>query len=582
MGRLDEPWVVDNPPSRTYPIYTRANVGEVFPDPVTPLSWTVAGIPETEPAWRDAFAKFGAFDVDEFDPDNLEILGVFGGYCYLNVSVSRIFGARVPGLTPQLIDFSFFGEQPGIPPYEARPTDESAVHAERSGATLQWILTADDLPELLEEHQAMEDLRASRPDLPSLSDAELVARMRELIGGWFRRLFAQHIYVTYAATVPTGIIAGVCGELGQPGLPMRLIGGLGGVDSAAPSWALWDLGRLVAASPSLSALFDAGVDGLLERLRSDGAGDASKFLASFDDFLDEFGSRGPNEWEMRSPTWETTPELALAAVDRMRLAPDGEAPQAHHEALAADREQLAASLVEQLAGNPEVQGQFAAALHSAGVFLPGRERTKTNIIRLVHECRVAMHELGRRMVAAGHFESSGDFAFLRNDELDAFLADPASLVDVVRERKSWYADLAALEPPFVVVGTPPPPSAWTRRDELSVDRAGVGDVLAGIPGCPGRSSGRARVVLDSSHPGALEPGDVLVAPITDPSWTPLFVPAGGVVVDVGAQLSHAVIVSRELGIPCVVSVTAGTRRIPDGAMVTVDGTAGTVTIDSLP
>ncbi len=110
----------------------------------------------------------------------------------------------------------------------------------------------------------------------------------------------------------------------------------------------------------------------------------------------------------------------------------------------------------------------------------------------------------------------------------------------------------------------------------------MGDVLAGLAGCPGVSRGRARVVLDASDPGALEPGDILVAPMTDPAWTPLFVPAGGVVVNVGAPLSHAIIVSRELGIPCVVSVNEATERIPDGALVEVDGNNGTVTILELP
>jgi len=76
----------------------------------------------------------------------------------------------------------------------------------------------------------------------------------------------------------------------------------------------------------------------------------------------------------------------------------------------------------------------------------------------------------------------------------------------------------------------------------------------------------------------LEPGEILVAPLTDPSWTPLFVAADGVVVDVGAVMSHAVIVSRELGIPCAVSVTNATRRIPDGALIEVDGSTGTVTV----
>jgi pyruvate,water dikinase len=106
----------------------------------------------------------------------------------------------------------------------------------------------------------------------------------------------------------------------------------------------------------------------------------------------------------------------------------------------------------------------------------------------------------------------------------------------------------------------------------------VGDVLSGVPGSPGVATGRARVILDPADPLALEPGDVLIAPITDPAWTPLFVPAAAVVVNVGAQVSHAVIVSRELGIPCVVSVLDATQRIPDGALVTVDGTTGTVTL----
>jgi pyruvate,water dikinase len=84
--------------------------------------------------------------------------------------------------------------------------------------------------------------------------------------------------------------------------------------------------------------------------------------------------------------------------------------------------------------------------------------------------------------------------------------------------------------------------------------------------------------MDASDPDALNPGDILVAPITDPSWTPLFLAASGVIVDVGAVMSHSVIISRDLGIPCAVSVTDATRIIPDGALVELDGDTGTVTI----
>jgi pyruvate,water dikinase len=167
---------------------------------------------------------------------------------------------------------------------------------------------------------------------------------------------------------------------------------------------------------------------------------------------------------------------------------------------------------------------------------------------------------------------------LTDAEYDDFLGDPAKFRDTVRERSALFEKLQKLEPPFIINGEVPPLDTWKLRGAAPVEVARSGEVLAGIPGCPGSYTGRARVLLTADDPAALEPGDVLIAPITDPAWTPLFVPAGAVVVDVGAQISHAVIVSRELGIPCVVSVTDATRRIPDGATVTVDGSTGTVTV----
>ncbi len=124
----------------------------------------------------------------------------------------------------------------------------------------------------------------------------------------------------------------------------------------------------------------------------------------------------------------------------------------------------------------------------------------------------------------------------------------------------------------------PPLSSLLGRGDEAVIAAASGDLLTGGPGCAGVVQGIARVILDLSDPTALEPGDILIAPNTDPAWTPLFVAAGGVVVDVGALNSHAVIVSRELGIPCVVSVVDATKRIPDGALIEIDGGAGTVKI----
>ncbi|MBI2708998.1 MAG: phosphoenolpyruvate-utilizing protein [Actinobacteria bacterium] len=574
-------WIVDNDPSRAYPLYTRGNVGEVFPLPVTPLTWTLGAVPACEAGWRDAFERFGAFDRSEFADDAIEILGCFGGYAYLNVSVSRILGVRTPGLTPEQVDYSFWGEMPGIRPYRARPGDEAPERTEAVERTLAWILSAPDLDELRDDQAAVAQLRARRPDFDAMAPGEITAWLRAIVPE-LRRLFAAHIFVSYCSTVPLGMIQAACDSFGEPTLAMRLVAGIGDVDSAAPSAALWELGRLVAGSASLTAAFDEGVAGLADRiraraLRSDP--DAAELCARFEEFLYAFGSRGPNEWETSSPSWETSPDLALAAVDRMRLAGDDAAPRSHMAALVADREALGAQVLDRLAADPGAQARTAAALRAAPVFLAGRERTKTTVIRLVNEMRVASYAFGRRYLAAGVFERIDDYAMLLDSELEAFVGDPEAFAGEIRSRRREYESLFDLEPPFVIDGEVPPLRTWARVGRRP-ETVAAGTTLAGIPGCPGSAKGRARVILDPTDPSALEPGDVLVAPITDPAWTPLFVPAAAVVVDVGAQISHAVIVSRELGIPCVVSVTDATRRIPDGAMVTVDGTAGTVTVEA--
>lgn len=547
-------YVTDTTLSSRFPIYTRANVGEVFPDPVTPLTSDTA-LWLAELGWRDAWFRMGAFEEAEFPDGEFCQLGVVGGYCYLNASLIRLFGERAPGLSWRDMDEQFFGAQPGIPEYIEAPGDVRPDLSERVGATFGWVFgqrSLADLTSLTEHRDITRRLRAERPDLGSLDDHQLWARYADNLE-MHRTLFGEHLFTTYMATVPVGVISAVATTVGRPDLIMPILSGIGEVDSAAPSHAMWALSRL-----------DPGSD---------------EFEAAFAEFLYEFGSRGPNEWESRSPTWETRPTLALAAIDRMRAAPESADPAEQHARRANDRARASDELLAIVAGDPATHAQLEAAITCTNAWLPGRERTKTNNIRLIHEMRMAMRELGRRMVERGVFDEIEDFGFVRGAEIDILLdGDAASLTPLIRERRTEYARLTELVPPFVFVGEPESPTTWSRRDGASSDQLAAGEALVGMPGCPGQATGRARVVLDSHDPTSLEPGDVLVAPITDPSWTPLFVPAAAVVVDVGAALSHAIIVSRELGIPCVVSATDATKRIPNGALVSVDGSTGLVTV----
>lgn len=575
-----EPWIVGSGPSKRYPLWTRANVGEVFPDPVAPLTFSLAMRTEVEGAWRDALVKMGTFTHDEFSPDDMETLGVFGGYCYLNASVTRILGERGPGLSAQMMDDLFFGAQPGIPPYEVAPGDQDEERTAAIGEVFQWAMTTPTLDLPKEAAAVVDGLRAARPNLETMSNEELWVYARDLMLTHFRRFFGEHIFVTFLATVPVGALSQICAAVGRPEDAMRLISGVGDVESAAPSMAMWELGRKVAANPVLTAEFEKGTEGLMGRL---GASDAGKaFLRDFKAFIAEFGARGPNEWELRSHTWETRPELALAAIGRMRLAPPDAAPQLRNKHMAEERERIAAEISAMLAADPATQGMFQAATHAAILFQAGRERTKTNNVKLIQEARMALHLIGNRFVEQGLTEKYNDFGLVLATEMEDWLKDPRPFAAEIAKRREQMALYSSLQEPFVFWGEQPDPSTWKRKGEEAVDAVAAGDVLSGFPGCPGKVTGVARVILDPIDPTALEAGDILIAPITDPSWTPLFVSAGGVVVDVGAAQSHAMIVSRELGIPCVPSVTNATRRIPDGATVTVDGDAGTVTIVSLP
>ena len=574
-------WIEDNVYDDTFPLWTRANVGEVLPEPPSPLGWDLVFEGGTALGWRDCMVNRLGVDESEIDPVRPEVLGLFGGYAYLGATMLRVWAQRTPGFSAQMLDDAYFAGHPDVPPYVPEPWHENQRTTETMTTWLGWVMVDRNQDELEADRVATLALRADRPDLRAASDAELMERARS-IKPMCRHLFDQHINQSGAASIAPGVIGAVCAAIGEPTKAMRLLAGIGGVDSAAPSFAMWDLSRIVRDSVEMTALFDKGPIGLTARMRASVSPVVRRFLGQLDELLVEFGSRGPNEWDLHSATWELEPDLVIAAIDRMRLADDDAAPGAHHAVLESERHAIGQAITEALAGDPVTQGQFVAALASAATFLPGRERSKTNVIRALGEIRLCMWEIGRRAVERGELKADRDICLLFLDEVEDLLAgtldDPASLVAQRQAHLDW---LASLEPPFIIASAPAPNVQWPQRGARRAPVACVGDTLIGLPGCPGISTGRARIVLHPADPTALSPGEILVAPMTDPAWTPLFVSAGGVVVDVGAPLSHAIIVSRELGIPCVVSVTGATERIPDGALIEVNGDTGTVTVLSL-
>jgi pyruvate,water dikinase len=571
-------WVADAEPSVRFPIYTRGNAGEVFPNVVTPLSGSLFA--EAAVAGQTtALMGLGFVVPRDVDDGTMALSGVFGGYLYLNLSVGRLAGARSPGLTPDVIDTQVYGTQ-GAPAYQRQRGDRSFVATAR---ILRGLVSTLRSPDVRYVDTAMRDAvgwLATLPDPATSSDQTLL----DLVPTFSARIEQLFVVLLRASSV-AGFGRGIAEELLKRGggdstqLVNRLTAGLGTIDSALPAQLLWDLGRFVAADEGLTAAFDAGVAGVLDRiigLRSDAASD---FTCQFDSFLADHGHRGPDEYELASPSWSMRPEIALAAVDRLRHAPTERSPFAAHERLAADRESALAGALRSV--RRPLRSVLRRGLVAAVIGASARERAKDVFIRELSGMRSVLDELAARAQARGGPADRRDCYLVTIDELDEFVRDPTGFAALIAERAEQRDFLQSRVPPFWFEGRIPHPDTWEPRAN-STHRVPFVGTLHGIGVCGGVASGPARVIIDPGDPRDLQPGDILVAPITDPAWTPLFLSAAAVVVDVGAQQSHAAIVARELGIPAVVSVTRASRTIVDGTWLDVDGDRGLVTVYPAP
>ncbi|HAY50479.1 MAG TPA: phosphoenolpyruvate-utilizing protein [Acidimicrobiaceae bacterium] len=575
---MEDRWITDWEPSKRFTLYTRANSGEVLPGPCSPLGWDLVFEKGVAPGWEDGVIRWGCFTKDETDEERPEYIACFGGYFYLNAAMLRIVGVRTPGLSPETTDAAFLGDHPDIPPYVAQEGDERPELTAKIEETMGWIMTATSEPEeLTEDREKILSVIASRPDLGAASNEELVARARSM-SPLIREFFEPYYIYGTAASVGPGILAELLAEV-DPSLPGRLITGLGGIDSAPPSHELWSLSRTVSSSETLTNAFEGGMESLRERLEASDEGNA--FLSALGDFISKHGARGPGEWDARSATWEIDPDVTFAAVDAMRHADESLSPDNRHLAAVQIRENAEREARDALAGSDEALSTLEMALRVCKIFIPTRERTKLTEMLAVHEIRLPMYELGNRMAKSGILQKPQDVFLLLDSEIDAFIADPEGMKDIITARSEDYEELKKLQDPFIIIGDVPPLSEWEQRDS-SAEPVAEGEELTGIPGSPGTVTGKARVITDPSDPRGLEPGEILVAPITDPSWTPLFVPAAAVVVEVGAPLSHAVIVSREFGVPCVTAVHQAASRISNGTIITVNGDTGSVTVLETP
>lgn len=571
---MGQRWIIEGTIDPRWPINTRGNIGEVFPEVLTALTYELGVIP-AEAAWREAYDELGIMAKSDFTSDAPIIIGLYGGYAYLNLSYLRMMGVRAPGSSAEAIDVSFFGEG-DPPPYVPRKGDKSLGSSLRILRTVLKALSTEELPEVVaDSFTRTAAIEAKRPPLDA-PDSVLLDYL-SYYSDHFGPVFGNHMKSTAVAAIVSGVLSDAAIAAGEPGLVTHLIGAAGDVRSAQYSHDLNAIAKLVKGEPSLQAEFDTGVDGLLDRIADNPA--AAGFLTKFQAFVEKHGHRGPNDWELSSRTWDNTPELALTAIDAMRRS---EADLSPSSRLAGnDAKQAAAIAKIRPHLNFMDKANFDKAIKAAPFWAQAREATRDRAVRVGLPAKQVYRELVRRGAERGGNPDPVAVALLYpRTELPAYLENPQSMADVLAERSALHARFSAVEPRFFIASQSEVPTIEELEAETAQvpDTAGLDQVLSGNAGSSGVATGRVRVVLDPADGSMLQPGEVLVAPLTDPSWTPLFLPAAAVVVNVGALMSHAVIVARELAIPCVVSVTDATSLLQDGMLVEVDGTAGTVKI----
>ena len=546
-------------------IWTRANVGEVLPNVVTPLTWSVIRATLTvdnsrkmdpEQFW---LASEGSEAVEAAGesaglPAAHHTLSRQDGRVYLRMDALLDTFCYLPGVTPGVMG-KVLGV--GIPPEAAGYTPPRGLRVRLAQAVFR-LEALGLLPRLATTAQFI--LRRL-PQPPGSGPGQELALLR-----WTAKCFRLHLKATAAAVGAYAWLERLLPAEERELLPQILLG-REDLQTARQGRSLWRLAEVVLADQELLEVFGefrqgAPLDWSQVRQRLEGFPSGRQFLQDFQAFLNENGARAAGEFELALPRWREDPGFVLEVLQK-NLAAAQDGPSLAFST--GRRQEAAAEAVAAIrAGKSPLQRLFFdRLLHAYGGFSTLRENLKYSLMEGYALLREVILEKAERLVAAGLLATRQDIFFLTPAEilnLEERVGRPEQIAAWIGRRKEQHARWEAL------------PAA---QDGPAAAQPGA---LAGIGSSPGVIAGVARVLMDPSQAGELQPGEILVAPHTDPGWTPLFLSCAAVVTETGGFLSHGATVAREYGIPCVVSVHGATSLIHTGDWIHVDGTHGRVAL----
>jgi phosphohistidine swiveling domain-containing protein len=289
------------------------------------------------------------------------------------------------------------------------------------------------------------------------------------------------------------------------------------------------------------------------------------------EFLHAYGHRGVAEIDLGLPRWsEDSTHILGVLANYLQLKDPDLAPDVQFHRGAQEAEAMVATLTRRARRKGWLRGALVGFFLKRARALAGiREVPKFCLVLLLAYIRRSLLPVGKAMEQGGWLEYAGDIFFITLSEARAALKGE-DMRQVIRERRASYDhELQRRHIPRVLLSDGTEPTVASQPGSLAEG------TLKGFPASPGIVTAQAHVILDPTG-ARLEPGEILVAPSTDPGWTPLFLTASGLVMEMGGSMSHGAVVAREYGIPAVVGVTGAVERITTGQKITVDGSQGTV------
>jgi rifampicin phosphotransferase len=570
-------------PRPTYPalaqrpvIWSNANLKDSLPGVVSTLGWSLI----RGALWPLLFSTIEA--VGSPPPEGMEPARRFSGRAYFDLSSLQWAYYEALGIPPVETNRALGGHQPEITVPPGSPFRGKNGWA-RLWANLKVVRLLipfsrtfpRDITRLLAFSR---DLKAR--DLAGRSNAELresLERTSDVLTAYCAR---------FELTDTGGIWQMLLGDLLdwlKPGrgraLGAGLMAGTGQVTSAEHGYRLAELADLARHDPAARAFLERTPRDPHDwrRLPAD-----SPFRAGFERFLADFGHRGVYEVDLANPRWNEDPSYPLEQVRLLLDAGDVEAARDRGRSVRAEAEAELAACTRWL--RPVVHGLANRARRMAAL----REAGKSALVAPLEPLRAIALEIGRRLTRAGALDEPSDVFHLAREELEAVLRgewDGAGARALVADRRARAAAWAAEAPPDVIVEDPsgsvsPAGSSGADHPRSRSRRSGRRTRLIGLGVSAGRTEGPACVLHHPAEGRRLRPGDVLIAPSTDPAWTPLFLRASAVVAEVGGYLSHGAIVAREYGLPAVANIPGLLQAVRDGSRLSVDGDTGEVVIQN--